>query len=66
MKEEQSERRLVKAGLRTSVALTPRRQLLALHPARSDMILENAHLAATKARKIVKVFIFEIFSGVLL
>jgi len=66
MKEEQSERRLVRVSLRTSVALTPRRQFLASHPALSAMVLENAHLAAAKARKIVKVFIFEISARVLL
>jgi hypothetical protein len=59
MNEEQSERRLVRAGLRTLVALTPRRQLFALHPARSTKTVENVLLAAAKARKRVKVFIID-------
>jgi hypothetical protein len=59
MKEEQSASRLARDGLRlTSVPLTPRKQLFALHSLRAPRPTAKALLAVAKARKSVEVLIF--------
>lgn len=59
MKEEQSASRLARDGLRlTSVPLTPRKQLFALHSLRAPRPTAKPLLAVAKARKSVEVLIF--------
>ena len=59
MNEAQSTSRLERGGLRlTSVPLTPRKQLFALHSLRAPRPTAKTLLAAANARKSVEVLIF--------